>query len=140
MSDHTFADRFCAQHGIPREQYARAVFKRTLYRRALPIAWFLAIFRPDFFSADFYLIFQIEHIRRLKDFVAEAEQFHEDPANRGWLRHRLLVRVSTSRLKNLVKATLPSAADIQGNAGGATAMPVESPPESARDFMTSAGL
>ncbi len=141
MSNPTFAESFCEQHGIPRHQYVRAIFKRGLYRRARPVAWLLPIFRRDYFAADLDLIYQIEHIRRLKDFNTEAERFHDHPSNRGWLRRRLLIRVSTSRLKNLIKATLPPASAIEGAViEKNTATPFKDQPESRSDFMASAGL
>ncbi|MFA6290056.1 MAG: hypothetical protein WC661_21940 [Opitutaceae bacterium] len=140
MSNPTFSERFCEQHGIPREQYARAVFKRALYRRARPVAWLLPLLKRDYFAADFDLIYQIERIRRLRDFNTESERFHEHSSNRWWLRRRLLIRVSTSRLKNLIKATLPPSSAIQDNTAGGTAIPFESPPDAEKDFMASAGL
>ncbi len=135
-----FADSFCEQHGVPREQYARAIFKRALYRRARLVAWLLPIFRREYFAADFDLIYQIERIRRLRDFNTEAERFHEHHSNRGWLRRRFLIRVSTSRLKNLIKATLPPSSAIQDNTAGGTAIPFASPVEAKSDFMASSGL
>ena len=135
-----FADRFCEQHGVPREQYAQAIFKRALYRRARLVAWLLPIFKRDYFAADFDLIYQVEHIRRLRDFNTEAERFHEHSSNRGWLRRRLLIRVSTSRLKNLIKATLPPSSAIQDNMAAGTAIPFAQPAEARSDFMASAGL
>jgi len=140
MSNPTFADSFCAQHGVPREQYARAIFKRALYRRARLVAWLLPIFKREYFAADFDLIYQVEHIRRLRDFNTEAERFHEHSSNRGWLRRRFLIRVSTSRLKNLIKATLPPSSAIQDNMSSGTAIPFKSPSVSQQDFMASAGL
>lgn len=108
MSHPTFAECFCAQHGITSEQFARAVFRRALYRRALPVAWFLGFLMHDYFAADFDFIHGVERLRRLRDFASEAERFNEHPTNRGWLRRRLRLRISTHRLKRLIRETLPS--------------------------------
>lgn len=104
----TFGESFCALHGIPPEKFARTIFRRALYRRTLLFTWLLQFLKQDYFSADFDLIYGVERLRRLRDFKLEASQYNEHPANRGWLRRRLRLRVSTHRLKALIKETLPS--------------------------------
>ncbi|MBW8781070.1 MAG: hypothetical protein JF599_04175 [Verrucomicrobia bacterium] len=106
MSTPTFAESFCAQHRIAPEQFVQAVFKKALYRRARVFAPALRFFNHDYFAADFDLIYGVEHLRRVRDFTAEAERFNEHPGNRGWLRRRLCLRVSTKRLKALMRETL----------------------------------
>ena len=118
MNTPTFAEIFCALHGIPREQFAREIFKRALYRRAAPLVGLLRFLKPNYFAADFDLIYAVEHLRRLRDFNAEAERFNEHPANRGWLRRRACIRMSTNRLKQLIKATLPSSSAGRGVSAG----------------------
>jgi hypothetical protein len=110
MSTPTFAESFCAQHRISPEQFAQAVFKEALYRRARVFAPVLHFFSHDYFAADFDLIYGVEHLRRVRDFTAEAERFNEHPGNRGWLRRRLCLRVSTKRLKTLIRETLAHSA------------------------------
>ncbi len=124
MNNPTFAEIFCAQHGIPPEQFACTVFERTLYRRALPFVWLVRFLKPNHFAADFDLIYGVEHLRRLRDFIPEAERFNEHPGNRGWLRRRASLRISTNRLKQLIRATLP-ALTTQKDAGAGTAVPFE---------------
>lgn len=65
---------------------------------------------PNYFAADFDLIYGVENLRRVRDFVTEAERFSGHPANRGWLRRAFCLRVSTSRLKALIRETLPAKA------------------------------
>lgn len=118
VSHPTFAECFCARHGVPREGYARAVFARALYRRARPVAWLLPVFRRDYFEADFDLIHEIEWLRRAGDFEREVERFYEHPRNRGCLRQGLRLRISTHRLKRLVRETLRAG---EGEAGSGIA-------------------
>ncbi|MET0263846.1 MAG: hypothetical protein ABW223_13160 [Rariglobus sp.] len=83
------------------------MLQRALYPRTLPVKWLLPLLNRDHFTADFDLIYGVEHLRRLRDFTTEAERFNEHPSNRGWLRRRLGLRVSTSRMKALIRETLP---------------------------------
>jgi hypothetical protein len=109
MNEPTFAECFCAKHNIPPEKYLRAVFVRVLYRRTLPVRWLLQMLNPNYFAADFDLIHGVERLRRMRGFAVEVERFNEHPVNRGWLRRRLLLRVSTARLRALIRDTLPGA-------------------------------
>lgn len=110
MSSLTFGECFCQKNNIPPEQFARAVMCRVLYRRTLAVRWLLPLLSRNYFSADFDLIYGVERLRRLRDFAAEAERFNEHPANRGWLRRTLRLRVSTTRLRSLIRETLPRGA------------------------------
>lgn len=128
MSSPTFEESFCQQHGIGRERFVRVVLKQTLYRRARAVGWFFAIFNGDYYAADYELISAVGQLRRLRDFNNEAERFNYHPANRGWLRRKLCIRVSTNRLRQLVKATLPPSSATANDTVAGTAMPFGSAP------------
>jgi hypothetical protein len=85
----------------------RAVFKRALYRRTHLLKWLLPMVHPNYFVADFDLIYSVERLTRIRDFGTEAARFNEHPANRGFLRRTLCFRVSTSRLRGLIRESLP---------------------------------
>lgn len=108
MSNPTFAECFCAKYNVPREKYARAVFRKALYRRTHFFRWLLPLIDRSYYAADFDLIYGVEHLRRLRDFKTEAERFNEHPANRGLLRRTFCLRVSSCRLKELIRETLPA--------------------------------
>lgn len=107
MSNSTFAECFCAKNNIPPEEFARAVFNRSLYRRTHLVKWLLPLLNQSYFVADFDLIYGVERLTRMRDFVTEAERFNEHLGNRGFLRRTLCFRVSTGRLKALIRETLP---------------------------------
>lgn len=129
MSDPTFAECFCAKNNLTPDQYAREVFDRVIYRRVRWVKWLLPILRQNHFAADFDLIYGVERLRRLRDFAAEVERFNEHPANRGWLRRSMLMRASTSRLRALIRETLP-----HSSAGGRVDESVRRGPETAAPF------
>ncbi|HEY8933206.1 MAG TPA: hypothetical protein VIM44_07845 [Rariglobus sp.] len=112
MSNPTFAEIYCLKHNLPPEAFARSIFNRALYRRTLLVKWLLPLLHHGYFSADFDLIYGVERLRRMRDFATEAERFNEHPANRGFLRRTLGLRVSTTRLRALIRETLPRSAGI----------------------------
>jgi hypothetical protein len=103
----TFSECFCAKHNIPPEKFARAVFRLSLYRRTYFFRWLLPLISQNYFAADFDLVYGVERLRRMRDFVSEAEHYNEHPGNRGFLRRTLRLRVSTTRLKAIIRETLP---------------------------------
>ena len=109
MATPTFAEAFCSQRGIPLEKYGDAVFWRTLYKRAIPFIWLLPLLHIDHFTADLDLIKSVGQLRQLRGFAFEAERFREHPCNRGSLRWRFCLRISTSRLRTLMKTTFEKA-------------------------------
>lgn len=107
MKTPTFAECFCAKHNIPREKYARVVLSRALYRRTHLVKWLLRVIRPDYFAADFDLIYNVENLSRVRDLALEIDRFNEHLSNHGWLRRAFYLRVSTNRLKAIIRETLP---------------------------------
>jgi hypothetical protein len=107
MKNATFAECFCAKYNIPPENYTRAVFNRALYKRTHLFRWLLRVVDLHYFAADYDLILGVAQACRMSDFVAEAERFNNHPANHGWLRRTFCLRVSTNRLKALMRETLP---------------------------------
>lgn len=121
----TFAECYCAKYDLPREAFARTVMRRALYRRTHFVRWLLPIINENYFAADYDLIYAVEHLSRLRDFATEAERFNEHPANRGWLRRTFCLRVSTSRLKEIIRETMP--ARSRTSARPAASTPSEAP-------------
>jgi hypothetical protein len=115
MSSPTFAECFCAKNNLTPDQYAREVFQRVVYRRVRWVKWLLPMLSRNHFAADFDLIYGVERLRRMRDFAAEGERFNEHPANRGFLRRTLMMRASTTRLRALIRETLPRSSS-QGRA------------------------
>ena len=88
----TFADEFCRQHTIAREDYEDAVLRRTLYPAARILYLFLAQ-GADYFASDRDFIRGVGRICRLDDFHFEAKDFRHHPDNAGFLRGKIRLRV-----------------------------------------------
>ena len=101
-----FAEKCCAHFGVPRERYVAVLLEHTLYPHARWLRPMLLIFAPDFFAADRDFLFGVGQLWRRRDFQVEVQDFHHHPANRGFLRQGLRLRISVGRVQELVNATL----------------------------------
>jgi hypothetical protein len=104
----TFAEKFCAQRQLAPEQYEAAMLRLTLHSPARWLQPLLAL-RPEYFSADREFLRSVGRISRVRDFDAEAFDYTYDPANRGFLRQTLGLRVSIRKVRRLVWAALREA-------------------------------
>jgi hypothetical protein len=106
MTDLTFADMYCAQHGINRDDYEKVVLLRSLYPHARMVATLVRLLSPDHFAADVDFVRSVGRLRRYREFTYESEEFAHHPANRGFWRLTVNVRISSRALRRMVRATL----------------------------------
>jgi hypothetical protein len=106
-SGKTLAEAFCARHGCTMEEFRRRFFWRALHRHALPIAPLLQL--GNHFAVDEDLIANCGRARSMHELREELLAHCHHPLNRGWLRRRLALRVSTHRLRRLAGQYLPGA-------------------------------
>jgi hypothetical protein len=97
--DTTFAELFCRQHRLPPQRFNQAMLRCCLYPRARFIQPLLAIIWPGHFKADYELISRVGRLTELGALDHEIGEFHDHPANRGFLRRTLRLRISTKRLR-----------------------------------------
>lgn len=98
----TFKEAFCHRYGYPLHQYESAVFWRCLYLHALPIAFLLHRWKPQFFAEDFDFINEIGKIADPDLFRNELNFFYgRNRRDRNWIRRSFAIRVSARRLVRL---------------------------------------
>ncbi|EIP96904.1 hypothetical protein OpiT1DRAFT_01331 [Opitutaceae bacterium TAV1] len=112
----TFAQAFCEQNGISSARFERAVLSRAFHPHARWLVPLLCFFQPGFCDADIDLVREAGRLRGVEDFDAEAKAFAYHPANTGFARRVLNARVSTRRLRHMIRDTLP-APDAEGAVG-----------------------
>ena len=128
MNNQTFTEFFCVKHKISHDDFVREVFNRSLYPHARLLKWLLIFYDPYYFDPDHELIASAGAIGRVRDFVNEAYQFNIHPANCGWLRRKLRLRVSTQRLRAIIRETLGYHTAHVGSVGeNFTAVPFKRP-------------
>ena len=110
-----FAQKYCLRLGVAREDFVDVMLARTLYPHARWLRPVLGTLNPNFFAADRDFLAGIGRLWRRRDFVIEEKDFRHNPANHGFLRRALRLRVSVRRTRSLVNALLADpapAADI----------------------------
>jgi len=102
-----FQSRYCKVHGVMPENYANEVLKRAFYPHARWALFFLRELSPYFLQADYDFIFDVGRITRFRHFEPAVEAYFDHPMNKNNpLRRRLLLRISTARLRRLVREVL----------------------------------
>lgn len=105
MNGSSFAEKFCVQRGLDRKKYLDAVLQESLYPMARWLRPVLAL-RFGYFEGDREFISGVGLLTRSRDFDAEAADFLDHPSNRWFPRRVLKLRVSTYRLRRIVREIL----------------------------------
>jgi hypothetical protein len=105
MIKDSFAERYCAKHGMADWEYVESVLSQSLYWRA-KLARPLLRLIPGYFKADREFIASVGRIKRLRDFDMEAFAYVSDPDNVGFLRRALKLRVSAAKLNAIIWSTM----------------------------------
>jgi hypothetical protein len=126
----TFQQRFLEQQGIDPENFAWSVIHTTVPPHARLLLPLMRFFSPQILAADYDLINQLALLTSRRQFSEFASERHYHPANHGFARKVLGVRVSINRLQNLVYATMRP---VDGHS---SATPFPNPEENARGMDT----
>lgn len=101
----SFGELYVEQHALTAADFERHLLARVLYPHARLLRPFLRLLRPDHFGADLDLIRDVALIRRTRDLTNELNAYSHHPGNVGALRRFFRVRLSTTRLHRVVRAT-----------------------------------
>jgi len=101
-SRETFAERYCARHGLEPTAFVNTVLRAALYPHARVLRWLLPW---SSLAVDRAFVDGVGRVRCAEDFHNEVRDFVEDPAGHTWLRDVLHLRVSARRLRRLVRET-----------------------------------
>jgi hypothetical protein len=115
MTEKTFAELFCEKHGLSAEKYERVVVGRALYPHARLLAPLVAFLWPQHFAADLDFVRSVARLRRYREFFFESEEFAHHPANRGFWRLTAHIRISSRKLRRMVRTTLHQELDVEGD-------------------------
>ena len=101
-----FKEIYCAETGCPETDFVRRVFWQCLHPHARWVAPLIDATSPHFFAADRELIELVGRLRSTDQLQSEIRDFVTDDRNRHWWRRRAQLRVSTQRLRRLVRKNL----------------------------------
>lgn len=98
----SFCEAYCARHGCSPADFEQAIFRRSLPALKWPLAGLVALWKPGFFKEDRLAIRRLGATRSRDHFRAELNDLHYiTQRDGGWLRRRLGLHVSLSRLERL---------------------------------------
>ncbi len=100
------AERYCVLHGIPPEDFIPHIRRKVLHPHARFIVPVIVLFKSNYLVPDNDFIDDVGQITHYSEFSASVAEYFYHPANIGILRQRLLVRVSSERMRRLVKQIL----------------------------------
>ncbi len=105
MKPRSFFELYCEQQSIPAADYARRVFSRALYPHARPLAGVISLFNSDYFAADHDFVEDVGRLTSYHDFLGSGMDYSHHPGNRGFFRQVLRLRISTDRMRRMVRTT-----------------------------------
>jgi hypothetical protein len=108
----TFRERYSAAHACRSDEFVTRVVRLCLHRRARFMAPFIVLLSPNYFAPDRELIEAVSSSRSFRDLNDEIRDFTLDERNRSWWRGRLRFRLSTHRLRSLVRKYFRDAAPV----------------------------
>ena len=104
---YTFEKLFCRSRSCRAEDLEIKVLWRCLYHSStLPLAWLVLRFDPDFFRADFQMISEIKEATTHSQVRNILSDHHTEFLKKSFLRNRLKLRVSRTKLISLARAVL----------------------------------
>ena len=104
--NHTFEEHYCTVVGCPPEAFVNHLFWRCLPWPARLLAPLVGRAAPNYFALDRELIAEVGRSRTLSEIERELRDFVNDERNHSWLRRSGRVRVSTRRLRRVVRRCL----------------------------------
>lgn len=103
-----FKTAYCQRFHCDSNRFEQSVFRRALFRHALPVAWLLRLRNPDFFREDLDFIHEVGALQDPDLFRQEVNYFYgRNLRDRGWLRTLLRIRVSGKRLMRIRRRLFP---------------------------------
>ena len=112
MRPKSLAEMYCACTGIDKEDYLQTVFRHALYPHARLLVPLVRFLRREHFLSDYDFVNDVGSLLQFRDFDLAVSAYVNHPANRGWLRHGVRLRVSVRRLRRVLLAALPR--DVAG--------------------------
>lgn len=127
MKGRTFAEIYGERTGLSPAELNHVLFIRSLYPPARLIARLVRWLNPRHFIADYEFCEDVGNLRSLEDFSLALGSYLEHPANRGFLRRKLRIRVSARRMLQIVRTVFePNGRVAAPPAAGNTFEPFDS--------------
>ncbi len=106
-----FKTLFCRHYDVKPEDFAREVLKLSVYTHARWTIWIFSNLSEHYLKADYDFIDSVSRIRKFREYEQTVVEFFDHPMNQNNLfRQWFLIRVSSARLRRLVREVLQTQA------------------------------
>jgi len=104
----SFKDAYCERYHCAPEDYEESLFRRAVFRHALPLALWIKSRDPEFFREDLDMIHEVGRLKSQDLFRQEINYFFgRNLRNRSRFRTLFRVRVSGKRLMRISRKLFP---------------------------------
>ena len=106
MNLKTFKSKYCQRYNVLEKDFENSVLKEALYPHARFLTPLLHLLYPEYLEPDRDFIQSVARIKDYAHFFDESLDFSFHPKNVGIARRTLNLRISTRRMRNLVRNVL----------------------------------
>lgn len=110
-----FRQLFSQKWGMSADQFERKLFTKCLFRHAVPFAWLLQKWNPDFFREDFDMLRDVANARNTDEVLGEVNRFFgRNARDKNFLRTTFYLRISGKRLLRVYRSLTREAEESGG--------------------------
>jgi hypothetical protein len=110
-----FRQLFSLRWGVEAAEFERRLFRKCLFRHALPFAGLIQKLDPDFFKEDFEMLRDVASARTTEEVICELNRFFgRNARDRSFWRPNFYLRISGKRVLQVYRALTR---DVQDDAG-----------------------
>jgi hypothetical protein len=110
-----FRQLFSLRWGVEAAEFESRLFRKCLFRHALPFAGLIQKLDPDFFKEDFEMLRDVASARTTEEVICELNRFFgRNARDRSFWRPNFYLRISGKRVLQVYRALTR---DVQDDAG-----------------------
>jgi hypothetical protein len=100
-----FRQLFSEKWGVDAKEFERRLFRKCLFRHALPIAGLIERVDPDFFKEDYEMLRDVASARTTEEVICELNRFFgRNARDRSFWRPNFYLRISGKRVLQIYRA------------------------------------
>ena len=100
-----FRQLFSEKWGVDAKEFERRLFRKCLFRHALPIAGLIERVDPDFFKEDYEMLRDVASARTTEEVICELNRFFgRNARDRSFWRPNFYLRISGKRVLQIYRS------------------------------------
>src|SRR5688500_2748698 len=108
-----FRQLYSRKCGVGTEHFEHKLFRKCLFRHAVPFAGLLQRWKPDFFREDYEMLRDIATARNTEEVIGEVNRFFgRNARDKSILRTVFYFRVSGKRVLNVYRKLVREADEV----------------------------